>query len=107
MVNEAVYLEYIGDYAASREVWEEVVRLNANYEIGYNGIGRYYLREGQYKTAIEYFKLGHDSYYYSKAYQNYRNDLIRKNFGWIFGGIVLITGGLIARSVYKKRKGVL
>ncbi len=104
LVNRAVYLEYIGDYESSKEIWEEIIRLNVNYEIAYNGIGRYLLREGRFKEAVEYFKLGHDSYYYSKAFQQYRNDLLRRNFGWIFGGILVITIGLIALNVYKKYK---
>ena len=101
LVNEAVRLEYEGNYEESKDIWEEIVRLNANYEIAYNGIGRFYLREGMFKEAVEYFKLGHDSYYYSKAYQNYRNDLLRKNFGWIFTGIILVSAGVIGLSIYK------
>ncbi len=104
LVNEAVRLEYDGDYEASKEVWEEIVRLNVNYEIAYGGIGRYHLREGNFKEAVEYFKLGHFHYYYSKAYQNYRNEILRRNFGWIFGGVILIGALFIGRAVYKKYK---
>ena len=104
LVNQAVSLEYEGNYADSRDVWEEVVRLNVNYEIAYSGIGRYYLREGNFKEAVEYFKLGHNSYYYSKAFQNYRNEILRDNFGWIFGGIMLLAGLFVGRSIYKKRQ---
>ena len=105
LVNEAVRLEYYGDYEASKEVWEEIVRLNVNYEIAYGGIGRYHLREGNFKEAVEYFKLGHFNYYYSKAYQNYRNEILRRNFGWIFGGVLLIGALFIGRAIYKKYKG--
>lgn len=105
LVNKAVILEHQGDYALSKEIWEEIIRLNVNYEIAYNGIGRYLLREGRFKEAVEYFKLGHNSYYYSKAFQQYRNDLLRRNFGWIFGGVILITAGFIGKAIYKKYKG--
>lgn len=105
LVNEAVRLEYEGDYEASKVVWEEIVRLNVNYEIAYGGIGRYHLRKGNFKEAVEYFKLGHFNYYYSKAYQNYRNEILRKNFGWIFLGGVLIISAFIGKAVYKKYKG--
>ena len=77
---------------------------NANYEIAYNGIGKYLLREGRYKEAIENFKLGHDSYYYSKAYKEYRNQILRDNFGYIFLGIVVLAGLIITRIIYKKHK---
>lgn len=107
LVNEAVALEYIGDYNGAKDIWEEVIRLNVNYEIAYSGIGRFHLREGNFKEAVDYFKLGHNSYYYSKAFQNYRNQILRDNFGWIFGGIIVVSGLLVAKNIYKKRqKGV-
>src|SRR5690606_26126721 len=63
-VNEAVALEGDGDYAQASIIWEEVLVLNTNYEVAYRGIGKHYLRTGQYEKAMEYFKLGHDQYYY-------------------------------------------
>lgn len=104
LVNEAIYHQNRGDYENAFHKWEEILAINANYEIAYNGLGKYHLREGDYKEALENFKLGHDTYYYSKAYKEYRNEKIRNNFGYIFGGIVVISGLLIGRSIYKKRK---
>jgi hypothetical protein len=42
--------------------------------------------------------------YYSIAYKRYRNDIIKTNFNWIFGGIIVIIVLLMARSLYKKSK---
>lgn len=109
-VNEAIMYHTQGEFSKAAEIWEEVIVLNTNYEIAYNGIGKYYLREGEFKQAIEYFNLGHDRYYYSKAYQEYRNEIIKANFGYIVGGIVLISGvffGLKIRSTYKKGGTIL
>ena len=100
----------LGEFEKAAELWEEVLVLNTNYEVAYNGIGKFYLREGEYKKAIEYFNLGHDRYYYSRAYKEYRNDIIKSNFGYIVGGIVLISGvliGLKIRSTYKKGGSIL
>jgi hypothetical protein len=55
-------------------------------------------------------ELGHDQYYYSKAFKEYRNDIIKANFGYIMGGIVLIAGGLITlrvRKIYRKGGSIL
>ncbi|MCD4827583.1 MAG: hypothetical protein K8Q99_07390 [Acholeplasmataceae bacterium] len=104
-VNEAIKYHTNGEFELASEVWEEVLILNTNYEIAYNGIGKYYLREGLYKEALTYFNLGHDKYYYSKAYKAYRNEILKSNFGYILGGIVLIAGtviGLKIKSTYKK-----
>ncbi len=103
-VNQAVAFYEDGDFVAAKNSWEEVIKFNTNYEIAYNGIGKYYLRTGQYKLAVDYFKLGHDHYYYSKAFKAYRNEIIKDNFGWIVGSILAISAGLITFSVIKKRK---
>ena len=46
-----------GEFEKAAELWQEVLVLNTNYEIAYNGIGKYYLREGEYKTAVERLAL--------------------------------------------------
>lgn len=61
-----------GLYDESQRVWEEVIKLNGNYDLAYIGLGRAYLRQKDYKTAMEYFKLKYDDENYSKAYRQYR-----------------------------------
>lgn len=109
-VNQAIAYHAAGEFELASLIWEEVLILNTNYEVAYNGIGKYYLREGDFKTAMEYFNLGHDQYYYSKAFKGYRNEMIKANFGYIFGAVALIGVGLIVlkvKSTYKKGGSVL
>lgn len=109
-VNTAIMYHAIGEFDLAAQIWEEVIKLNTNYEIAYNGIGKYLLREGKFREAMDYFKLGHDHYYYSKAFRSYRNDLIKQNFGLIVLGAVLIGGGLFylkIRKTYKKGGSIL
>jgi tetratricopeptide (TPR) repeat protein len=109
-VNLAIHYHNEGMFEEAALVWEKVVQINSNYEIAYNGIGKLMLRQENYEEAMEYFKLGHDQYYYSKAYREYRNNIIKANFGYIMGGIVLITGTLIGlkiRKIYKKGGTIL
>lgn len=107
-VNEAVRLHDIGEFELAAGQWEEVLKLNTNYEIAYNGIGKYNLRQGDYKKAMENFKLGHDTYYYSKAFTAYRNEIIKDNFAFIILGIVVLSGGYIVftnrQKIFKKGK---
>jgi hypothetical protein len=53
---------------------------------------------------MDYLDLGMSRSYYSIAYKRYRNDIIKTNFNWIFGGIIVIIVLLMARSLYKKSK---
>lgn len=109
-VNLAIHYHNEGMFEEAALVWEKVVQINSNYEIAYNGIGKLMLRQERYEEAMAYFKLGHDQYYYSKAYQEYRNNIIKENFGLIMGGIVLLTGALITlriRKIYKKGGTIL
>ncbi len=109
-VNQAISLHNEGRFIEAAEVWEEVIKINSNYEIAYNGIGKMLLREGRYQEAMTYFEMGHDDYYYSKAFQAYRNGIIKDNFGWIMGGVVLLAGlwiGNKIRRIYKRGGTIL
>src|SRR5690606_9410288 len=64
-VNQAIYHHERGEFDLAAEKWAEVLVLNTNYEVAYNGIGKFYLRNGQFEEAMEYFNFGHDKYYYS------------------------------------------
>ena len=55
-----------GLYAESRELFEEIVRMDANYEWAYVGLGRAYYEEGQWEKAKECFeRSGVATGYYS------------------------------------------
>lgn len=79
-----------GDYEASGNAWQEVLKLNGNYDLAYIGIGRILLQNKQYKEAMEYFELKYDRENYSKAYKQYRKIWIEENIALIVIAIVLI-----------------
>jgi hypothetical protein len=90
LVTEANHYYYIGDYEQASQVWEKVLELNSNYLIAYNGIGKSLLREGKYKESMEYFKLSNDTYNYSQAFKEYRNDILENVLIYIL--IVAMAG---------------
>lgn len=108
-VNKAVSYYNIGEFEKSAKEWEKVLTLNTNYEVAYNGIGKYNLREGDFKEAMKNFKLGHDRYYYSKAFKSQRNLIIKKHFAKAVIGILVVVVGYyaydIGKKVYIKKKG--
>lgn len=87
-----------GNYELSSKRWEEVLRLNGNYDLAYIGIGRALLRQGEYKEAMEYFKVKRDTKNYSKAFQLYRKEWIEDNIIYLLIGIgaVIIIPKLIS-----------
>lgn len=103
-VNRAVSHHNQGRFEDAAKEWEHALTLNTNYEIAYNGIGMYNLRQKNYKEAMENFKLGHDQYYYSKAFKSYRNDLIKEHFSKFVLAVGLIVVGFGSLKIYKKHR---
>lgn len=84
------------------KVWEQVIAMNSNYQLAYVGIGKSLLRQGLYKEAMDNFELGQNRVYYSKAFQLYRDDIIKENFNLIMTGFI-VTLFLVAGLVVYKR----
>lgn len=104
LINEAVALRYDGDEASAVKVWQEVLKLDSNFELAYVGIGKSYLASGENKKAMEYLKLGMDREYYSIAFKRYRDDILKQNLGYILTGGLIIVMALIIRKVIKKSR---
>lgn len=88
--------------------WQQVVKMNTNYELAYLGIGKALLRRGEYKEAMDYFELAHSATYYSKAYSEYRDAILSKNFSWIMTAVILVVVLWIVLSYrkYLKKKNL-
>jgi DNA-binding beta-propeller fold protein YncE len=95
---------YNGEFDLAGNLWNEVAELNTNYEIAYVGIGKKLLIEQEYKSAMEYFKLGYNRLYYSKAYEDYRNEQLEENFVLYISPIVFLMGYIIYTEVRYSRK---
>ena len=93
-----------GDYDGSGELWDEVLKFNANYNMAYRGIGRALLRQGKYTEAMEYFEMAHDRVNYGRAFRLYRKEWVEKNVGWIIGILVALIVVFLGRQFVKKMK---
>lgn len=94
----------LGDSEGAFKEWQEVLKVNANSEFAYIGIGKTYLKEGKYKEAMDYFQLGNSRKYYTKAFKFYRKDVMQDYFGTIMAmiGIAIFIG--VSFMMYKKIK---
>ena len=104
LINEANDLLVSGKYDEAEGKWRELLRLDANNEIAYVGIGKVLLRQGEYKQALEYLKLGYDREYYSKAFGKYRKEMVRKYFGAGMTFVIVFGVGLWCFSIFRRRK---
>jgi len=76
----ASQLYFEGDYERSRPYWEEVIRQNGMLNIAYNGLGKIALHDGDYETALDYFKQSNDPQGYSDAYWYIRYEWLKTYF---------------------------
>lgn len=104
-INKAVYYEYIGDATLAADEWQNVINKNNAYELAYVGVGKKYYDEKRYLDAMEYFKNGNDVKYFSRAYKNYRDDIIAEYFPIVGAALLILIGGKFTWKLVKKIKG--
>ncbi len=108
-VREALSLYIEGDYDGSKQLWEQVLVEDGNMYTAYIGIGKALLYDGQYKEAIEYFRRGRAYEYESRAFSEYRTQLLREAFPYLISGlcalvvIVAVCWYLLRRRQKKER----
>jgi len=90
-INSALDEYKAGRYETSAVIWDDVLKMNGNYDLAYIGIGRAALRQGEYSKAMGYYKLKHFREGYGKAFQLYRKQWMEENL-W---KIVLILAVII------------
>ena len=98
---EAILFFNKGLYDASEALWRDVIKYNANHYLGYIGIGKTLFHRGEYQEAMDYFEKGNSKKLESAAFEEYRRQIVRDQFGWIVAFIVLL---IIAVVLVVKRK---
>ncbi len=91
-----------GDYEESLELWRQVIKRNANFELAYAQIGKVYLRRNQYEEAMQYFLLGNyrgdkitNMTGYNKAFTEFRRETAARYLG--IGVVVLLLLAILWR----------
>ena len=90
LIYDATEAYLTGEYDYSAELWEQVMKLNANYSLAFRGIGRSLLRQEKYQEAMEYFERAHAREEYGRAFKQYRKIWVEKNIWWIVLGLALL-----------------
>ena len=82
-VHQAISLYNDGKYQEAVNPWQEVLKIDANYELAHRGIAKALMKQERWKEAMEEYRKGEDQYGYSKAFAEYRHQVFRDYFGWI------------------------
>ncbi len=80
-----------GAYDEALTLWNEVLRVNVNYELARIGVGKALMKQKDYVGAMEQFELANERGLYSEAWQKHRHELFRRYFGWTILGAVLLA----------------
>ena len=81
-----------------------MLKLNANYNLAFIGIGRSLMRQEDYKGAMDYFEMAMDRDNYGRAFRFYRKEMVEENIMWMviaLAAIMIIP--LSVRYVKKMR----
>ena len=95
-----------GYYEEALVPWKNILAKNENYYLAYQGIGDGQYMMGQYREAMESYRLAADRNGYLKAFREYRNIFLRQNFIFVFAGVVVLLVGIVVaiRVLDKQRR---
>jgi tetratricopeptide (TPR) repeat protein len=107
LIHEATNLTADGRYAESKPYWEQILRLNANYSLAYGGLAQASYYTGEYKEALELFRLAGDQKGYSDTFWQLRLLWFQRYFAIaanviVIGTLVLLIGPKLLRRKKKK-----
>lgn len=98
-LHEALYLYSMGRYTESKEPLTEVLTMNSLFDYANKAMGKAYLMERDYESAIYYAELAKDQETYSTAFWEIRNEWLKDNIVTAVGVIIAIY---IVIKIYRK-----
>ncbi len=102
-VHTASVLYQDGKYIEAKPYWEQVLKMDPNYELANIGMAKACSKLGMHQEALEYYRRGNDKEGYSAAAKLLRDDTLRRWFPCVLTGFVLLLGGLIFWLLYSER----
>lgn len=107
LLKQAVLTGNEGDYASAKELWEEVISQDKQCQLAYEGLGKCYYDQGDYKKSLEYSKVGCDKETYALAFEQMRNTFIYEHFTWLVLGAIILGLTIWKLSDLKKKRGIV
>lgn len=94
-IHDAVNYYADGDYTNAHIMWQNVLDIDANYELAHRSIAKSYIKQEKWHDAMRASLNGDDRILYSEAFNNYRHQIFRDNFAVVMLCIILIFITLI------------
>lgn len=103
LVHHAFTLFQEGKYAASKEPWSEVLRMNSMFNYASTGLGEALYREGSFEEAMVAFRNGGERQGYSDAWWEQRSNILHSNMSTvIFVAVAVIVAWQIVKFLDRK-----
>lgn len=103
LIDTVIGLQDQREFEKANETWNILLSKNNNFDMAYQGLGRIALENGEYKEAMEYFKLIDNKIYYNIAFKYYRENILDK-YGLLFFLIIFIMIFLLVKLIGKVGK---
>jgi sugar lactone lactonase YvrE len=95
-VHAATTAFHNGLYYEAYELWHQVLEMHENYELAHMGIARIYYRQERWADAMTRARLANDPIWYSRAFEEFRYEVLRANFGLI----LFLTLAIIVATIF-------
>lgn len=102
-VRAACVLFQDGKYVEAQPYWEQVLKMDPNYELANVGMAKACSKQGLHREALEYYRRGNDREGYSTAAKLLRDETLRRFFPVVLTGFFLLLGGLIFWLLYTEK----
>lgn len=102
-VRNAVLLNEDGKYIDAAQYWKKALSYDAYYELANNGMGTVCEEQGDYESAMTYYKLAENKEGYSSAFASMRDEQIKDNFLLLLICVVLLMLIIVAAMIYSER----
>ncbi|CAM4329645.1 YIP1 family protein [Paenibacillus alkaliterrae] len=103
IVHEALFHFADGKYAQSEGPWIDVLRLNSMFDLAHTGLGMSAMKQGEYETALEEFRVAGNKEEYSNAYWEIRRMwLMAHTSKYMIGIVLLIAAVIVMKKLYRK-----
>lgn len=73
-----------GEYKKSKEICNEILKTNETYPLAHTILANIAYKESDWKAAMEGYKYTNDRTAYSRAFTEYRYEIMMNNYIWVF-----------------------
>lgn len=105
MLYEAINLDSKGMYEESAPLWQELNEANVFSVMPYSALGKNAYKNGEYRQAIEYYKLAFNNQGVSDSFWEIRNDFIQSYLVYFIALVTILFAvfAILKKFVFKDK----